>query len=574
MTVRRRSPADLAHRIGALRRAIREHDYRYYVLDRPTISDARYDRLYGELVALERAHPALVTPDSPTQRVTGAPSEAFGSVQHAAPMLSLDATTAEADIRAFAQAVERTLGKRAAWVLEPKYDGLSIELVYTAGRLATAATRGDGERGEDVTANARTIRAVPLALRGRAPARLAVRGEVIMRPSAFRELNASLVKAGQPEFANPRNAAAGSLRQLDAAITASRPLELVIYDVLEVRGATWTGASDAIAALRALGLPISPLHRHASSIDDATTYHAELASRRDEIDLEVDGIVVKLDDLAGRERLGATARHPRWARAWKFEPRGAETEIEAIAFQVGRSGAITPVAILAPVALGGTTIARATLHNLGELQRRDLRAGDRVRVVRAGDVIPEIVERVAHPGERRGPRSRMPDRCPSCGMKLDGDRCANRLACPAQLVAALRHAGSRAALDIRGLGEAAAERLVASGLVAQLADLFALRTAPLKKAGFGDATARQLADGVARARGAELHRWLMALGIPGVGGRVARLLADAFPTVDRLRRASSHELSDRVGPAVARQVTAFLRDPANRRVLEVVRGKR
>ncbi|HTR52740.1 MAG TPA: NAD-dependent DNA ligase LigA [Kofleriaceae bacterium] len=574
MTVRRRSPADIARRIGELRDEIREHDYRYYVLDRPTISDSRYDRLFAELVALEGAHPEQVTGDSPTQRVAGSPSEAFATVRHAAPMLSLDATTSEDDVRQFVETIARTLGRAEAWVLEPKYDGLSVELVYEESRLMVAATRGDGERGEDITANARTIRALPLALRGKAPARLAVRGEVILRPSAFRELNAALAKEGQVPFANPRNAAAGSLRQLDPSITKARPLEIVIYDVLGVEGAKWTSASQAMAALREFGLPTSPLHQRATAIEAIRDYQADLADRRDELDLEIDGVVVKLDDLTGRAKLGATAHHPRWARAWKFAPRGAETVIEDIRFQVGRSGVVTPVAVVRPIAIGGAQIGRATLHNLAELERRDLRVGDRVRLVRAGDVIPEIVERLARSGERRGPKLAPPRECPSCGTALDGDRCPNRLACPAQLVAALRHVGSRGALDIRGLGAVAAERLVASGLVKRLADLFDLTAGDLVRGGFGEAAARQLAIGIARARKAELHRWLIALGIPRVGGRVARLLAGAFPTLDKLAAASERELAESVGPAVAHEVVRFLHDRANRRLLEVIRGER
>ena len=574
MTVRRMSPVDVGRRIAELRRSIREHDYRYYVLDRPTISDARYDRQFAQLLRLERAHPALVTADSPTQRVAGAPSERFATVRHAAPMLSLDATTSEQAVLRFMEDTARVLGRSPGWVLEPKYDGLSVELIYEAGTLKTAATRGDGERGEDVTANARSIRALPLALRGAAPRRLAVRGEIIMRPSAFRALNASLADAGQPLFANPRNAAAGSLRQLDPAITAARPLELVIYDVLSVEGAKWTSASQAIDALRELGLPTSRLHRRGATIDAARDYHADLASRRDEVDLEIDGIVIKLDDLAGRTRLGATARHPRWACAWKFAPRGAETVIEDIRLQVGRSGVLTPVAIVRPISIGGVTIGRATLHNLAELERRDLRVGDRVRLVRAGDVIPEIVERIASSGERRGPKLPMPKKCPSCGTALDGDRCPNRVACPAQLIAALRHLGSRAALDIRGLGEAAAERLVSSGVVKQLADLFGLSAEKLADAGFGQAAARQLAAGISRASRSDLRHWLVALGIPGLGGRAAGELADAFGTFDRLAAASEGELAAEVGPAVAAELSAFTRNRGNRRLLEVIRGKR
>jgi DNA ligase (NAD+) len=571
---RRPGDADVARRIDELRREIREHDYRYYVLDQPTISDEEYDRLFAELVRLERAHPELITPDSPTQRVAGGVSERFATVRHAAPMLSLDATTSEAEIRQFVQRTAQTLGKRAAWVLEPKYDGLSVELVYESGQLVTAATRGDGELGEDVTANARTIRGLPLRLRGDAPRRLAVRGEVIMRPSAFRALNATLAKTGQPEFANPRNAAAGSLRQLDPRVTASRPLEIVIYDVLAADGVRWKQASQAVAALRELGLPTSREHRRAETFDEIRDYHADLFARRDALDLEIDGIVIKLDDLAGRARLGATARHPRWACAWKFAPRGAETVIEDIRFQIGRTGVLTPVAIVRPVAIGGAKIGRATLHNIAELQRRDLRVGDRVRLVRAGDVIPEIVERVSTPGERRGPKPRIPQKCPSCGTPLAGDRCPNRTGCPAQLVAALRHLGSRAALDIPGLGEATAQRLVASGVVRKLADLFELSPDQLARIGLGEASARGLASSIARARKAELRRWLIALGIPGLGDRAARVLAEAYPTIDKLAAASERELAAVVGPAVAREVVAFLRDRSNRRLLEVMRGER
>ncbi len=572
-TTERSSATDAARRIEELRRTIREHDYRYYVLDRPAISDARYDRLFAELAELERAHPDLVTTDSPTQRVAGVPSARFAAVRHTAPMLSLEATTSEDDVVQFMGDMTEKLGATPGWVLEPKYDGLSVELIYEAGRLTTAATRGDGERGEDVTANVRTICALPLALRGASPRRLAVRGEVIMRPSTFRALNASLAAAEQPQFANPRNAAAGSLRQLDPAITAERPLEIVVYDVLAVDGAPWTSASQAIEALRELGLPTSRFHRRVATFGAARGYHADLAARRDDLDCEIDGIVIKLDDLAGRTRLGATARHPRWARAWKFVPRGAETVIEDIQLQVGRSGVLTPVAIVQPIAVGGVTIGRATLHNLAEFERRDLRVGDRVRVVRAGDVIPEIVERVAT-AEHRGPRPRVPRTCPSCGTPLDGDRCPNRLACPAQVVAALRHLGSRAALDIRGLGETAATQLVSSGAVKQLADLFELSVEDLVHAGLGQAASRQLADGIARARGAELRRWLIALGIPGLGARAANVLASSFPTLDRLAAASEHELTAEVGPAVAAQLAAFVRDRANRRILEVIRGKR
>lgn len=559
----RRPDRGLAARAAALRDEIREHDYRYYVLDHPTISDAHYDRLFAELVELERAHPELVVPDSPTRRVAGALRPGFAARRHAAPMLSLEATTDEENIARFVATTAHALAHPPRWILEPKYDGLSIELVYIAGRLATAATRGDGERGEDVTANARTIRSIPLVLRGRAPARLAVRGEVYMRPSVFRAIE-------HGAFANPRNAAAGSLRQLDPAVTAARSLDVVIYDVLAVEGARWRTASQAIAALRALGLPTSPQQRVATALADVRTYHRELAERRDALDVEIDGIVMKLDDLGGRARLGSTGRHPRWARAWKFAPREAETVIEAIDLQVGRTGAITPVARLKPVTIGGATIARATLHGLAELARRDLRVGDHVRLVRAGDVIPEIVERL--PSPRRGPRPPVPRRCPSCGIPLAGDRCPNHLACPAQLAAAIRHLASRDALDIRGLGKTAADRLVETGLVKQLGDVFALRADVLRAAGFGDAASAGLARAIAAARHPALRRLLVGLGIPGVGGRAARLLAQRFGTLDRIAAANERELAEAIGPAVASEVRRFFRQPATRKSLARARA--
>jgi DNA ligase (NAD+) len=563
--------------MAELRRAIREHDYRYYVLDRPTISDAAYDRLLAELVRLERAHPADVPPDSPTRRVAGAPSERFRRLAHAAPMRSLEAVATEPAVRRFAARVARALGRAPRWILEPKYDGLSVELVYERGRLVAAATRGDGAHGEDVTANARTIRALPLVLRGDPPARLAIRGEVILRPSRLSAISRELARTGEPPFANARNAAAGSLRQLDPAVTARRGLEIVIYDVLAVAGVAWPTARAALDAMRALGLPTSPLGRAAGSIDDAIAYHRELAGRRGELDLELDGIVVKLDDLAARAAIGETDRHPRWAIAWKFAPAGAETRIEAIRIQVGRSGVVTPVADVRPVTLAGATIARATLHNRAEIQRRDLRVGDAVRLVRAGDVIPEVVERVPRPGARRGPPFRMPARCPACGARLARrgpvDRCPNRARCPAQLRAALQHLASRRALDLRGLGRVAAGRLVGSGIVRTLADVLDLTEADLVRAGLGAAAARTLAAAIRTARRAPLDRRIYALGITGVGAGAARALADRFGSLAALSRARAAAIAAVAGPAVAAHVVAFFADPATRRLVARAGGR-
>jgi len=401
-----RSLAAARTRIEALRTRIRRHDYLYYVRDRPAVSDASYDRLFAQLVALERAYPQLITPDSPTQRVAGAVREGFAEVRHLAPMLSLESSANPDDLRRFDARIRTRFGPGPpAYLLEPKFDGLSIEVVYERGRLTRAATRGDGVRGEDVTANVRTIRSVPLALGAArdAPRRLAVRGEAFMRTTDFRALNARLARERAPVFANPRNAAAGSLRQLDPRVTAGRRLDVVFYDILHMDGGPRLRcASDALDALGRWGLGVSPRHRLATSADAALAYHRALAAVRDRLAYEIDGIVVKVDDLGRRARLRTTARHPRWAFALKFAAREDVTTIEDIVWQVGRTGLVTPVAVLAPIDLGGATVGRATLHNPQELARKDLRIGDRVRVVRAGDVIPEVVARV---GRGRGPRA-------------------------------------------------------------------------------------------------------------------------------------------------------------------------
>ncbi len=554
-------------RAEALRAEIRRHDRLYYVLDRPEISDAAYDRLFNELSQIERAHPELVTPDSPTQRVAGAPLPSLPPVAHVAPMLSLEATTDEADVRRF---VARADGP---FVVEPKFDGLSVEVVYENGRLARAATRGDGATGEGVTENVKTIRALPLVLAGRAPSLLAVRGEVILRTAAFRALNAALARAGRPTFANPRNAAAGSLRQLDPRVTAGRRLDVVFYDVLSSRGGRLPATHwQLLAALRGFGLPVSDENRRAATADEILAYRADLFARRDALACEVDGVVVKLDDLAARARLAETARHPRWALAVKFAPRTQVSRIRDIVVQVGRTGALTPVAVLDPVEIGGVTVGRATLHNREEVARKDLRVGDAVEVVRAGDVIPEVVARVPSPGARRGARFAMPARCPACGAPTvrDGpiDRCPNGLGCPAQLMRSIEHFGARDALDIRGLGERVVAALVGAGLVRDVADVLALDERALARLPrFGARSAANLARAIARAKRRELHRFIYALSIPGVGERTARDLAGAFGGLDALMAADEQALAAVVGPAAAAQVAAFFRRRENRRVI-------
>ena len=555
-----------AARARALRAEIGRHDERYYVENRPTISDAAYDRLVAELRDIEAAHPELLTADSPTHRVAGRVARAFASVRHAAPMLSHEATRDVDDVASFITRLSATDG-RCDLVLEPKLDGLSVEVVYTAGRLSAAATRGDGIEGEDVLANARTIRSIPGSLRGarpRAPEYVSIRGEMLMPRSAFARMNRELTARGEEVFANPRNAAAGSLRQLDPTITARRSLRFVAYEILASRGLAATRDRDTLAALRKWGFTIPERVTVAHTRDDVERYHHTLATLREDLDYEIDGIVIKPDSLETRRRLGATSHHPRWALAYKFEPRAETTIVDDIVFQVGRTGVLTPVALLRPVDVGGVTVSRATLHNMDELDRRDVRIGDSVRVHRAGDVIPEIVERWRG-RSRRAPR--IPTHCPACRARLSRDgpflRCQNRWSCPAQLVAAIVHLASDDAFSIQGLGVEVARRLVDASLVRSLPDLFTLRASDLRRLpGFAEQSAANLATAIAGSRRVQLSRFLVALGLPGVGKSTARALADAFGSLDAIRRASVAAIdavSD-IGPTEAAAIRAFLHD--------------
>ena len=549
------------------------------MLDRPEISDEEYDRLFTQLRRLEEAFPDLVRPDSPTQRVAGAPLPSFREVRHLAPLLSLDSVTDPEDVRRFDARVRAALGRdRLEYVVEPKLDGLSVEVVYARGLLVRASTRGDGLRGEGVTENVRTILSLPLRLQEEerpAPRLLAVRGEVLMPVAAFRRLNAELEREKEPPFANPRNAAAGSLRQLDPRVTAVRRLEVLFYDILRQEGGpAFPTQWEALEAMRAWGLPVSEHRRRIASLEEVFDYHRELERLRDRLRFEIDGVVIKVDDLAAHRLLQATARHPRWALAFKFAPRGEETTIENIVVQVGRTGVLTPVAVLAPVRVGGVTVTRATLHNREEVARKDLRVGDRVRVVRAGDVIPEVVERLASPRARRRKPFRMPGRCPECRAETvrEGpfDRCPNGLACRAQLARAIQHFGSRGALDIRGLGGKTVEQVVASGRTRNVADLFALSRADLSRLErFADLSAENLARAIERSKHADLGRFLYALGIPEVGEQTARDLAAHFGNLEAIRGAGERRLMDveGIGPSVAHSVARFFRRSENRRII-------
>jgi DNA ligase (NAD+) len=577
--------AQAEKRIAKLREEIRRHDYLYYVKDKPAIADQEYDRLYRELVALEEGHPDLVTPDSPTQRVAGQPQDSFPAVVHAAPMLSLESDQDEEKLRRFDERLRKGLGADfpVEYVLEPKLDGLSVELVYEEGLLARASTRGDGRKGEGITANIRTVASVPLRLRRGEhpiPRLLAVRGEAIMFAGAFDKLNERLLGEGKEPFANPRNAAAGSLRQLDPQITKSRPLHFYAYDILVAEGLQLATQWESLAALREWGLAVNERIAKGSTLDEILAYHRETEAVRDDLGYEIDGVVIKLDELAARDDLGMTARHPRWAFAYKFPPRKEVTRILSILPSVGRTGVVTPVAIMLPVEIGGVTVARATLHNREEVVRKDVREGDRVRVQRAGDVIPQVIERIDEPDRERGPVWRMPAACPSCGTALvergPFTVCPNSFDCPAQLAGHIVHFASRDALDIEGLGDETAKLFVSLGLVRQLPDLFDLKKEALVELeGFADKSAGNLVAALAKASRPELARFLYGLGIPEVGVAVARDLARHFGTFARLRAAGEPELQQvpGVGPRMAEQITAFFQQPKNAAVLESLLGK-
>ncbi len=569
-----RSRKDAAARIERLRRVIRHHDYLYYVLDRPEISDAAYDRRFRELERLEAAWPTLVRADSPTQRIGGALRAGFATLPHSVPLLSLEATREPESVRRFLAQV-RALAPAARFVLEPKLDGASVELVYERGAFRQAITRGTGREGEDVTANARTIRSIPLRLQGagRRLRRLAIRGEVLIGLRDFEKLNRALLARGGEPFANPRNAAAGSLRQLDPAVTAARPLRFVAYEILG-GGSGLRTEQETLGALRAWGLATPERTALAGQLDEILAYRNALAALRERLAYEIDGIVVKADDLSLRRRLGQTSHHPRWALAFKFEPRVEVTRVEGIAVQVGRTGVLTPVALLRPVEVGGVTVSRATLHSREIVAARDIRVGDKVRLYRAGDVIPEVVERIPERGHRRGASFRMPRKCPSCGAPVVARGphtfCPNRFRCPGQLRARLVHLASSHGFDIPGLGPSVAAALVDLEIVRTPADLFRLSASDLLRVpGFAPRSAEKLVRAIQASKRIQLTRFLGALGIPGVGPVAARALAEGFRDLRAIGRAGPERLRRVVGlgPAVGRSVQAFLQEPHNRQAI-------
>jgi len=561
-----------------LREELEYHAHRYYVLDSPEISDAEYDRLYDELVRIETEYPGLVTPDSPTQKVGITPSSAFGEVRHAVPMLSLGKVTTAGEFLEFHNRTLKLLKDSIpSYTIEPKLDGLAVELTFEDGRFVVGSTRGDGTKGEDVTANLRTVRSIPSRLRGtRTPLLIDVRGEVVLRKSDFERLNRQRLETGEEPMANPRNGAAGSLRQLDPRITAQRPLVFYAYGVGRCDGIALASQSETLDWLRDSGFRVHRLAGQCASTEDVIGAHERILAGRDELDEEIDGTVVKVNEYALQERLGAVSHHPRWAVAWKFPAQEETTIVEDILLQVGRTGIISPVAALKPVRVGGVEVRRATLHNEDELARKDIRVGDRVVVRRAGDVIPEVVTVVPGGQTPRSKPFKFPETCPVCGagtIREEGSafhRCTN-LACPAQIHARLAHFVSKAGVDIEGMGDRYIEQLVDKGIIRDVADIYFLDREKLGQMDrMGDKLAENLLAAIERARHPELPKLIAALGISGVGEHIARVLAGAFGSIDAIRRATVEELQSvrEIGPIVASSIHQFFALPETRRVLE------
>ena len=563
--------------IGELTKVLEGHNYKYYVLDEPTLSDTEYDRLFRQLEELEADHPELVIPESPTQRVGAEPSKEFGSVKHTIPLLSLANAMDENELRDFDVSVKKILEfeGEVEYAAEPKLDGLAVELVYENGKFVSGSTRGDGVTGEDITTNLRTVKSIPLRLRAgitKIPSLLEVRGEVFLSIKSFRELNEHQEVKGDKLFANPRNAAAGSLRQLDPKITASRPLSILCYGVGATEGFNSGNHWETLNRLKELGFPVTVHGKLCNGIEEAIEYFREMEKVRDKLEFEIDGIVLKVNDLSFQDRLGARARSPRWAIAGKFKPQQETTLIISISVQVGRTGALTPVAELEPVNVGGVIVKRATLHNQDEIDRKDVREGDRVIIQRAGDVIPEVVSVIKSKRKRASKPYHIPAECPVCGAtvkRLPGEAvhsCQNR-SCPAQLKESIKHFASKGAMDIDGLGDKLIEALVDKELIRNVSDLYTLTLEQLSSMErMADKSGQNILSSLDKSRDTTLGRFLYALGIRHVGEQTGRVLADEFKDFESIRNAEvdSLESIEGVGPIVARSVRNFFCDGKNK----------
>jgi DNA ligase (NAD+) len=569
-------------KIGKLREEINFHNYRYYVLDNPVISDAQYDQLMRELEDLERKFPHLVTPTSPTQRVGAPPLEKFEEVRHTLPMLSLANAFDEEEVKEFDTRVKRFLeiAKDIEYSAELKVDGVAVELSFQDGRFIAGSTRGDGSVGENVTQNLRTVKTIPLTLiRGKEsplPSRLEVRGEVYLPIRAFQELNSKRERSGEPPFANPRNAAAGSLRQLDSSITAQRPLDIFCYGVGQLSGRSFETHWETLEALGHWGFKVNPHRKRCRRIEEALEYYREMDGLREKLPYEIDGVVIKVNSLRLQETLGTIARSPRWALAFKFKPKQVTTKIRDIVVQVGRTGALTPTAVMDPVRVGGVEISRATLHNQDEIDKKDVRIGDTVVVQRAGDVIPEVVRVIREKRTGKEKKFRLPAKCPVCAsevFKPEGEavaRCTG-IACPAQLKESLLHFSSRGAMNIDGLGEKIIDQLVDRGLAKDYADLYALTMEGLLTLErMGEKLGGNILTSIENSKKTSLDRLVYALGIRHVGEHMAKLLAREFPNLEELSKASEEKLMSirEVGPQVAKSIGKFFQQKNNLRVIQ------
>ena len=570
------------HRIAFLRKELHRHNHRYYVLDDPEISDAEYDRLMRELTELETAHPELASPDSPTVRVGATPLSEFDTVQHSVPMLSLDNAFSEGELADFDKRVRKNLESDAQilYTAEPKLDGLAVELVYEKGRLVTASTRGDGVSGELITENVRTIRSVPLVLHAEnqaiVPSLLEVRGEVFMGHEGFRKLNEQRLKNEEAPFANPRNAAAGSLRQLDSRITAKRPLEIFLYGLGNYTDLKINSHWEMLKMLKNLGFRINPLIRACIPLSEVVAFYNELSAMRHTLAYDIDGMVVKVDRLDLQAELGAKSRSPRWAIAWKFAAVQESTRIVGIDVQVGRTGALTPVARLEPVSVGGVTVSNATLHNEDEIRRKDIRIGDTVLIQRAGDVIPEVVKIIESKRTGEEKAFEMPSQCPVCHAQVERSegeavsRCIN-MSCPAQIKGRIRHFAAKGAFDIDGLGIKLVDQLVDRGLVASYADIFHLDEPGLTAMErMGSKSAKNLLAAIEKSKKISLARFVYALGIRHVGENIAGIIADRFQTLEKIMSVSAEELEsvEGIGNEIAQSIRHFFDQPENREIIQ------
>jgi len=580
-------PAALEKKIEALREKIRHHEYRYYVLDDPEITDAEFDKLMNELKKLEAEHPELITPDSPTQRVGGKPREGFVKVRHSSPMLSLDNAYREEELRDWERRVHELSGRSdVEYMCELKLDGMSLALHYSGGQLVRGITRGDGSVGEDVTSNVRTVRSIPLSLakeklkKAGIPAEFEVRGEMLMPIAAFRRMNEEREKQGLSQFANPRNATAGTVRQLEPSITAQRRMDFFAYMLLKDGRTYFDRQSKAMDAMEGAGFKVNPNRKLAKKLEEVWAFIQSWEPKRDSLPYEIDGIVVKVDRTGLQQELGFTGKAPRWAIAYKYAARGAVTLIEDIVPQVGRTGKLTPVAWLKPVPIGGTTVSRATLHNMDEIERLGVKIGDWVEVERGGDVIPKVVKVVEDKEHPRGHKEfHMPEHCPVCGgnvVRTPGEvdhRCVNAN-CPAKLQGTILHFASRHVMDIDGLGEALVNQLTERGLVKNVADLYRLtKDDLLKLERMGDKSAQNVLDEIAASKKLPLERVIFGLGIRFVGERTAQFLAEHFGSLDDVMNASAEELEevDEVGPRIAESIVEFFADEHNRQLVSDLR---